>query len=230
MQNMFPSRNPLPVVRQAGALLLAGAVLMLAGSILHPAESVDPHVTADSIAAHAGQWAIAHWLLAAGGVLLAVAALRLAQARYGPTRFTSGRRAWLALGLSAVLALEIFVLEATAAVSAGRAHDAAALERLLVPEIPGIVGLFGLSASVVWLFAAQLRDDCPVLPQWANVIAGLGALAGLVGDVGFGLGSDAVATLQYGNGVFLLGLVALAVRALVQSSPSRQAAPVARMG
>jgi len=222
---MFPSRNPVRHVRRSAMLMVAGSALLLAGFLLHPAEYVDSSKTAQSIADHAGTWALAHWLLAIGGLALAVAAGILAKARYGPTRHPFGRVAWAALAVSAMLAIEIFVLEATVAVSYGKAGNATGLQNLMVPEIPGIIGLFGLSAAGAAVFVQQTLDDCPLLPKAVNAIAALGAITGLVGTTAFGLGSDALATLQYGTGVLLLGLMALGIRALVESSPRRTAAP-----
>jgi hypothetical protein len=230
MQAMFPTRNPMKKIRASGFLLLAGSILMLAGFVLHPADHPDAAAAAPVIAANAGVWALAHWLLAAGGVLLAVACFVLARARYGPTRFPAGRRAFLALGVSSVLALEVFVLEATLAVTYGKAGDVSRLEGLLVPEIPGIVGLFGLSAAGVWVFVTQALDDCPVLPKAVNWIAALGAATGFAGSVFYGLGDETLAQLQYGNGVEILALAALAVKALVESSPRKQAAGAGTQG
>lgn len=218
-------RSPARHARTSALLLVAGSAAMLLGFILHPAESAsDTKVTAHSIADHQGTWATAHWLLAGGGILLASACILLARARYGPTRFTSGQAAWFALAASALLALEIFVVEATLAVARGRANDTAGLDALLPIELPGIVGLFGLSGCGAWVFFLQARDACPVLPRAVNWIALLGAVAGFAGSVAFGLGNDAWANLQYGNGVLILGLAALGLKALRESSAGRTTA------
>ncbi len=222
MQAMFPSRNPLKQVRRSAVLFLVGSIVLLAGFILHPPEFVDTAQTTQSIHDNADMWMVAHWLLAGGGVLFAAACFMLAAARYGPTRFPAGRRTFIALGMVTVLALEIFVLEATLAVTYGKGLDTKALEGLLAPEIPGIVGLFGLAAVGAWTFIAQARDDCPVLPTGVNWIPALGGLLGLAGDVAFLFGNQALSQLQYGNALLLLGFAAFAIRALLESRPAKQ--------
>ncbi len=233
MQAMFPNRHR-KQARLAAVLFIPAAILLLAGFVLHPEETPVPEDQVAIIHDNAGAWALSHWVLAAGGALFAAACFQMARARYGPTRFPAGRAAFIALGVSAVLALDVFVLEATLAVAAAKDSDVAAYEALLVPEIPGLLGLFGLGVAGAWAFVTQARDDCPVLPKSVNYGAAAGAALGVVGSVGFLLGNASLALLQYGTALFILGVLAFGVKAAVEArerkAPAAPAAAKTRVG
>ena len=116
---------------------------------------------------------------------------------------------------------------------AGRDGDVSAYDALLLPEVPGLVGLLGLGIVGAWAFLTQARDDCPVLPKAANYAIAALALVGVVGDVGFVLGNETVALLEYATAGFLLGVIAFGVKAIRESrTPKTAPAPgsAAKMG
>lgn len=160
------------IVRTFGVLLTIGAVLFAAGAALHPPEVPDPAAQQAIVAQQAGAWGNSHMLIAFGAVLLAAAgilALTGVRAPCGPAGYVG----WALFTLGLVLFVPVAGIEATTAIAAATAGDAATFGALS-SVVFGL--LFTLPA--VFLGVAFLAWDATTGAAVPRALAGLGVVVG----------------------------------------------------
>lgn len=177
--------SPDPFPRMRAAALVAGPVLLAAGSALHPTDEADPAAALAVVAGAQTQWLVAHAVLivAAACFVPLATALRHTTERYAPGRARLGS---LLTAVGAVAVVGILAAESTAAWALSRSADATAaaavMEDLeLVATLLFLVPVLALYAGLL-LLAGGLRR-VPGTPAVQPACLAVGALLLLAGNV-----------------------------------------------
>ncbi|HLE46786.1 MAG TPA: hypothetical protein VI818_00700 [Candidatus Thermoplasmatota archaeon] len=123
-----PTTNPVGLMKACGLFLLIGSALLIAGFLVHPAESPDAETARATVASHATMARASHQLLFAGLLAIAIATPLggFASVQLGaPPAAIAGA---LIAGIGALVALPLVAIEATVVPAAAEAGDAAAFE------------------------------------------------------------------------------------------------------
>ncbi|MFN2522822.1 MAG: hypothetical protein ABR614_05870 [Mycobacteriales bacterium] len=182
-----------PRARPAGsranaAALTAGPLIMLAGSLLHPAESEDGARQLAIVHGAAGRWWTAHLLLVAGAVVMIPAVLALARLLRDAAP-TWARAGAIAAVTGCTMLVGVFALEGFGAYALSQVDERAAAGQAMeqvadTAMFPfALLGL-GFTLGIAFLGAGLVRTRTGT--PWAGLAVAVGGVvmtAGLVAEV-----------------------------------------------
>lgn len=185
-----------PVSNCALATLVVAPVLMVAGAMIHPAESSDGVTQMAIVSDHAARWALSHDLLVLGSIVMVGAVLALGQALRPAAPRTARIGATLGVlgcgGLVGLFALEGFGAHALLGLdgaAAGTALDSLAAETMASFAPVSLALTIGLIVLGIGLLRSRIA---PVWAGAALVAGAAGLMAGVVTEVGVVAGTGQI--------------------------------------
>lgn len=182
--------------RIPGALIALGALLTIAGFVVHPAEGATVDENMAVVAANEGAWRASHGLLAAGTLGIVVGLLATWRKGGAPLFSGGGRLGLAAIILGGTLSTVFFALEATAAPDAAIRGDRASFAAYSGVTLALVLYAFtAYLAGFVALGASEAAAQAPMTRRWAGYVGAATAGLSVVGNVtayGFGVAGAAV--------------------------------------
>lgn len=199
----------------AGLMLALGGAALLVGGAFHPDNPVDEAERMRTIAEAGAGWVSIHYLMAAGGTVVAAGAVLLL---VGNPKLIQGAVAsisWSLLPIGSIIFVVLALMEAGVVFEVAKAGDARAFSQwdaFNAALAPGF-SLFSLClAGAAW---SQTGAGIQILPRWASGAAVVGGILGTTVPISFWVETEPgilVAALGWGLVLALLWLTWLGVR------------------
>jgi hypothetical protein len=176
-------------VRVGGAWLAVASSLMIVTLLLHGPIAPDLNDQMRMIATGSMQWAVAHWIAAAGLSLFAVAGLLVLTSGSRLTDAWSTSTAWAVVPIAALWTMTTAVAEATAVTDAAVSGDAEMFHAWWAFAEGKATGFAFLALAVAVIAWNDAQSTEGMTPAWSAWIAMVIAIASFTGwAVGMWLG------------------------------------------